>query len=52
MEFIACFKRSMGIKKKERKNLSDLCESGDGVADVIVDVQPGQGCSRIPRGIW
>lgn len=33
-------------------NLSDLCESGDGVADIVVDIQPGRRCPGLPWGVW
>lgn len=36
----------------EEENLSDLCERSDGVAEVVVNVQPGRRCSGLPRGVW
>ncbi len=36
----------------KEENLGDLCESGDGVADVVVDVQPGRRSPWLLWGVW
>lgn len=41
-----------GRENKKEENLSDFCEGGDGVAEVVVDIQPGRWSSRLPRGVW